>query len=48
MRIKRFKLNGTIYTISKELNALKGKVLAPEKLKEANAILSQLKTPLPQ
>lgn len=36
------------YTISEELNKLKGKVFAPKKLAEANEMLSKLKTPLPK
>jgi hypothetical protein len=36
------------FTISEELNKLKGKVLAPRKLKEANKLLKELKTPLPK
>lgn len=35
-------------TISEELNKLKGKVLAPRKLEDANKILGQLKTALPK
>jgi hypothetical protein len=35
-------------TISEELNKLKGKVLAPRKLEDANRILRELKTPLPK
>jgi len=48
-RIKRslFKLEMT-YTVSEELNKLKGKVFAPKKLAEANEMLSRLKTPLPK
>jgi hypothetical protein len=36
------------FTIDENLNKLKGKVLAPKKLEEANKLLRQLKTPLPQ
>jgi hypothetical protein len=35
-------------TVSEELNKLKGKVLAPKKLEEANKLLRELKTPLPK
>ncbi len=38
----------TTYTVSKELNKLKGKNLAPKKLEEANKLLRKLKTPLPK
>ena len=38
----------TTYTISEKLNKLKGKVLAPKKLEEANKLLGKLKTPLPK
>ena len=36
------------YTVSADLNKLKGKNLAPKKLKEANELLRKLKTPLPK
>lgn len=36
------------YTIDENLNKLKGKVLAPKKLEEANKLLKNLKTPLPE
>lgn len=36
------------FTIDEKLNKLKGKVLAPKKLAEANKILRKLKSPLPQ
>ncbi|MBO9204522.1 MULTISPECIES: hypothetical protein [Niastella] len=36
------------YTIDENLNKLKGKVLAPKKLAEANELLRKLKTPLPK
>lgn len=35
-------------TVDKNLNKLKGKVLAPKKLEEANQLLKKLKSPLPQ
>jgi len=35
-----------IFTVSEELNKLKGKNLAPKKLEEANKQLRKLKTPL--
>jgi hypothetical protein len=35
------------YTVSEELNKLKGKVDAPQKLAQANEALRKLKTPLP-
>lgn len=35
------------YTVDENLNKLKGKVLAPKKLAEANKLLKKLKTPLP-
>jgi hypothetical protein len=41
--IKKIKL-----TVDKSLNKLKGKVLAPKKLHEANQLLKKLKSPLPQ
>lgn len=34
------------FTVSEKLNKLKGKVLAPKKLAEANKALRELKTPL--
>jgi hypothetical protein len=34
------------FTISEKLNKLKGKVLAPKKLADANKLLRKLKTPL--
>jgi len=36
------------FTVSEKLNKLKGKVLAPKKLADANNILRKLKTPLPK
>jgi hypothetical protein len=36
------------FTVSEDLNKLKGKVLAPKKLAEANELLRKLKTPLPK
>jgi hypothetical protein len=36
------------FTVSEKLNKLKGKVLAPKKLAEANKTLRELKTPLPK
>jgi hypothetical protein len=36
------------FTVSEKLNKLKGKVLAPKKLEEANKLLRELKTPLPK
>ena len=36
------------YTYKKELDKLKGRVLAPKKLEEANRLLRNLKTPLPK
>lgn len=36
------------YTVSEELNKLKGKNLAPKKLEAANEILRNLKAPLPK
>ena len=36
------------YTYNKELDKLKGRVLAPKKLEEANRLLKKLKTPLPK
>lgn len=36
------------FTVSEKLNKLKGKVLAPKKLAEANRALRELKTPLPK
>jgi hypothetical protein len=36
------------FTVSEKLNKLKGKVLAPKKLAEANKLLRELKTPLPR
>jgi len=36
------------FTVSEKLNKLKGKVLAPKKLAEANKLLRKLKTPLPK
>lgn len=35
------------FTVSEKLNKLKGKVLAPKKLADANKLLRKLKTPLP-
>lgn len=35
-------------TIDESLNKLKGKVLAPKKLAEANELLRKLKSPLPK
>jgi hypothetical protein len=36
------------YTLDEKLGELKGRVLAPRKLEDANKILKQLKTPLPK
>jgi hypothetical protein len=36
------------YTVSEELNKLKGKNLAPKKLAEANEFLRKVKPPLPK
>jgi hypothetical protein len=36
------------FTYNPELDKLKGKVLAPKKLEEANRLLRNLKTPLPK
>jgi hypothetical protein len=36
------------YTYNKQLDKLKGQVLAPKKLEEANRMLRNLKTPLPK
>jgi hypothetical protein len=36
------------FTVSEKLNKLKGKVLAPKKLADANKLLRKLKTPLPK
>jgi hypothetical protein len=36
------------FTVSEKLNKLKGKVLAPRKLADANKLLRKLKTPLPK
>jgi hypothetical protein len=36
------------FTIDENLNKLKGKVLAPKKLAEANELLRKLKTALPK
>lgn len=36
------------FTVSEDLNKLKGKVQAPKKLAEANELLRKLKTPLPK
>ncbi len=47
IRSELFQVEST-YTISEELNKLKGKVLAPKKLAEANELLRQLKKPLPK
>ncbi len=46
----RSELTGQVitYTIDENLNKLKGKVLAPKKLAEANELLRKLKTPLPK
>ena len=43
-------LTGTevTFTVSEKLNKLKGKVLAPKKLSDANKLLRKLKTPLPK
>jgi len=38
----------TIYLVSEELNKLQGKNLAPQKLEQANEMLRNLKTPLPE
>ena len=51
-RVTKYKseLHGTevTFTVSEKLNKLKGKVLAPKKLAEANELLRKLKTPLPK
>jgi hypothetical protein len=36
------------YTFDENLEKLKGKILAPKKLAEANRLLKNLKTPLPK
>ena len=36
------------FTVSEKLNKLKGKVLAPKKLADANDLLRKVKTPLPE
>ena len=36
------------YVVDEKLNELKGKILAPKKLAEANELLRKLKTPLPK
>lgn len=36
------------FTVSEKLNKLKGKVLAPRKLAEANKLLRKVKAPLPK
>jgi len=36
------------FTVSGKLNKLKGKVLAPKKLADANNLLRKLKAPLPK
>jgi hypothetical protein len=36
------------YVVDEKLNRLKGKILAPKKLAEANELLRKLKTPLPK
>lgn len=36
------------FTVDEKLNRLKGKVLAPKKLADANKLLRKLKSPLPQ
>jgi hypothetical protein len=36
------------FTASEKLNILKGKVLAPKKLADANELLRKIKTPLPK
>jgi hypothetical protein len=36
------------FTVSEELNRLKGKNHSPKKLAEANELLRKLKTPLPK
>lgn len=36
------------FTVSENLNKLKGKILAPKKLADANKLLRKLKTPLPK
>lgn len=36
------------FTVDENLNKLKGKVLAPKKLAEANELLKKMKTPLPK
>ncbi|WP_165759025.1 hypothetical protein [Niastella yeongjuensis] len=36
------------YNYNKELDKLRGRILAPKKLEEANKLLRKLKTPLPK
>ena len=36
------------YTLDENLEKLKGKILAPKKLEEANKLLRNLKSPLPK
>ena len=36
------------FTVNEKLNKLKGRVLAPKKLADANKLLRKLKTPLPK
>ncbi len=36
------------FTVDEKLNKLKGKVLAPKKLADANKLLRKIKSPLPQ
>ena len=38
---------GVTFTVDKSLDKLSGKVLFPEKLKQANEMLSKMKMPLP-
>jgi hypothetical protein len=36
------------FTVDENLNKLKGKILAPKKLADANKLLRKLKSPLPR
>jgi hypothetical protein len=36
------------FTVDENLNKLKGKILAPQKLSDANKLLRRLKSPLPR
>jgi hypothetical protein len=39
---------GVTYIVDENLNKLKGKILAPKKLEEANKLLRKLNSPLPR